>query len=250
MIWVMAAATAPAGRLQKEAVLVSGVPSCAAGVPIFQMLPPEGLHELGLAMHHRSISRGERLAAAGEPVSHLVVVARGRLKVSHATRSGREQVVRTLGPGEFLGEMALFAAAIHEGDLVALEETDVCLLPREAVQSSLLRHPSVALRLVEALSQRLSEAEQLIADLGLRDVGQRLAAELLRLAQGVAPSPDGSVKVRSPVPWAEMAFRLGTTPESLSRRLRAMSDQGLVSQSGVRTVVLRDVDRIRALAQA
>lgn len=217
---------------------------------MFRSLSPDGLEELGQAMQHRCVSRGERLASAGEPVTHLVVVARGRLKVSHLTPGGREQVVRTLGPGEFLGEMALFAPALHEGELVAQEETDICLLPQQAVQSLMHRHPSVAIGLVAALAQRLAEAEQLIADLGLRDVGQRLAAELLRLAQGATPAPDGSVRVRIPAPWAEMAFRLGTTPESLSRRLKAMTEQGLVMQSGVRTVILLDPDRLRALAQA
>lgn len=227
-----------------------GIPSCAATVPIFRSLSSDGLEELGLAMHHRCVGRGERLAAAGEPVTHMVVVARGRLKVSHITQSGREQVVRTLGPGEFLGEMALFSPTLHEGELVALEETDICLLPRQAVQSVMERHPSVAIRLVEALAQRLAEAEQLIADLGLRDVGQRLAAELLRLAQRTTPAPDGTIRVRVPAPWAELAFRLGTTPESLSRRLKAMSEQGLLSQSGLRTVTLLDSERLRALAQA
>ncbi len=157
--------------------------------------------------------------------------------------------MRVIGPGEFLGEMALFAPARHEGDLVAMEDAEVCLVPREAIQALLNSHHSVALRLVEALAQRLSEAEQLIADLGLRDVGQRLAAELLRMAEGAAPDPDGSVVIRLAVPWAELAFRLGTTPESLSRRLGAMADQGLVRQSGARTVILQDLPRLRRIAE-
>jgi CRP/FNR family transcriptional regulator, anaerobic regulatory protein len=229
---------------------MSGIPSCAAGVPIFQALPAEGLEELGEAMRHRHVEKGELLAAAGEPVAHLMVVARGRLKLAHTSRSGREQVVRILGPGEFLGEMALFAPARHEGDLIAVEDADVCLVPRAAMQAVLARHHTVALRLLEALAQRLAEAEQLIADLGLRDVGQRLAAELLRLAETGEVAPDGGVLVHIPAPWAELAFRLGTTPESLSRRLKAMTDQALIAQTGTRTVLLRDLKRLRKVAEA
>ncbi|MFZ5825041.1 MAG: Crp/Fnr family transcriptional regulator [Bacillota bacterium] len=222
------------------------IPACAATVPIFRALPAEGLEELGRAMRHRAFARGERVVGTGEPVTHMIVVARGRLKLVHTTSSGREQVVRTLGPGEFLGEMALFAPATHEGDLIALEETEACLIARDAVQAILKKHPVVAVAAVEALARRLAEAEKLIADLGLRDVGQRLAAELLRLAG----ESEGAVRVRIPVPWAEMARRLGTTPESLSRRLRALVEQGMISQESGRTVVIQDLERLRLVADA
>ena len=224
------------------------IPSCAAGVPIFRVLPPEGLAALGEAMHHRHFAKGELVAAAGEPVEHLIVVAHGRLKAVHTTASGREQVVRTLCPGEFLGEMALFAPARHEGDLVALEDSDTCLVSRRAVQAILARYPETSVRLVQALAERLAETEQLVADLGLRDVGQRLAAELHRLAEK-APPESGARKVHLSLPWSELAVRLGTTPESLSRRLKALQAQGIVAQKSARTLLILDPERLRRLAQ-
>ncbi|BDG62191.1 Crp/Fnr family transcriptional regulator [Caldinitratiruptor microaerophilus] len=223
------------------------IPSCAAGVPIFRVLPAAGLAELGEAMRHRRYAKGELVLAAGDPIEHLVVVARGRLNFLYTTSSGREQVVRALGPGEFLGEMALFTPVRCEGDLVAAEDTDVCLVPRQAVQSILRRHSDVAVRLVEVLAQRLAAAEQTIADLGLRDVGQRLAAELLRMAAGGTRVPDG-IRLRVPVPWAEIAVRLGTTPESLSRRLKALAERGLIRQADARTVVVLDPEGLRRAA--
>lgn len=225
------------------------LPSCAAGVPIFRVLPAEALDELSKAMHHRRYEKGELVIAADAPVEFLAVVARGRLKLVHTSSSGREQVVRTLGPGESVGEMALFTATCQQGDLVALEETDVCLVPRESVQSIMRHHPVVPLRLVEVLARRLAEAEQQVADLGLRDVGQRLALELLRATAGSSPGPDG-FRVTVPGSWAELAVRLGTTPESLSRRLKALGEQGIIRHEGARTVTIRDVERLRKVAEA
>ncbi len=223
------------------------IPGCVAGVPIFRVLPPTGLEELGTALRHRHYDRGEAVAVAGDPVEHLLVVARGRLKLVHSTAGGREQVVRTLEPGEFLGELALFTPVRHEGDLIALEATDVCLVPRQSVQALLRRHPEMAIRLVEVLAQRLAAAEQLIADLGLRDVTQRLASELLRESARGTPGLEG-VRVRMPVPWAEVALRLGTTPESLSRRLRALVEEGVIRQESARTVVILSPERLLELA--
>lgn len=224
------------------------VPSCAANVPIFRVLPPEALLELTRAMRHGSFAKGETIMASGGPVERLVVVARGRVKLVHTSPAGREQIVRTLGPGEFWGELALFAPARQDGDLVAMEETIACLVPREAVQSLMRRYPEVALRLVEALAQRLAEAEQLIADLGLRDVGQRLAAELCRAADHGKLQLEGTL-VRLPVSWAELAVKLGTTPESLSRRLKALVEQGIIRhEEGSRDVLILERERLRRIA--
>lgn len=222
------------------------IPSCAAGVPVFGMLPPDELDRLGSAMHHRHFRKGEVVASSGTVLDHLLVVARGRLNVVHSTGSGREQVVRTLGPGDFMGEMALFYEVRLEGDVVAAEDTDACVLPRRAVQE-VMNRPAVSAKLVEELARRLADAEQLIADLGLREVGQRLAAELLRLMPNGEEKP-GGVEVSIPMPWSRLATKLGTTPETLSRRLGALADQGIIQQSGTRSILILDSDALRRMA--
>lgn len=223
------------------------IPSCAAGVPVFKVLSPEELARLGKEMSHRLFKKGQVVVPAGSVLDCLYVVSRGRLNVVHTSAGGREQIVRTLGPGEFLGEMALFYESVMEGDVVAAEETETCVLPRNAV-SEILRNPEAALRLVEEMAKRLSAAEQLIADLGLREVGQRLAAELLRLATSGKKTPEGIV-VTIPAPWGEMAVRLGTTPETLSRRLGSLADQGVIRQTGGRTVLILDTERLEEAAR-
>jgi len=223
------------------------IPTCAAGVPVFRMLPPSELQRIGQAMRHQHYRKGEVVAAAGSTLDHLYVVARGRLNVVHTTAGGREQVVRSIGPGEFMGEMALFYETVLEGDIVAVEETDACVLPRQAVQE-VLRNPEASLRLVEEMAKRLASAEQLIADLGLRDVGQRLAAELVRLAEGGRRDELG-ITVTLPVPWARLAVKLGTTPETLSRRLGSLADQGLIRQLGGRNILIMDLDGLRRISQ-
>jgi CRP/FNR family transcriptional regulator len=121
-------------------------------------------------------------------------------------------------------------------------------VPRQAIQEILGRYPEAATRLVEALARRLANAERAIGDLGLRDVSQRLAVELLRLSETGTPVADG-IRVRMPVPWVEEAALLGTTPESLSRRLKALAEQGIIRQERVRTIVIRAPERLRELAE-
>lgn len=216
--------------------------SCIHRVPIFQGLPGDNVLRLQRAMHHRELAPGDVILRTGDTVDHLIVVARGLLKLTRVSRSGREQVVRELGPGQFYGEMALFTRLVAEADLVAVSETDACLLRRDAVEAELAVSPAMATALVEALAQRLAEAERTIGELALLDVGQRLASELLRLA-GARHDQRGPVALELPFSWAEMAARLATTPESLSRRLRQLVDDGIVKVNG-RTVTVNDVEAL------
>lgn len=223
------------------------IPSCASTVPFLRVLPEAALSELTGHMRHRELERGEIVALAGEPVDRLIVVARGRLQAVRSSVQGREQVTRVLAPGDFVGELALFTSARHDGDIIATEPSTVCLLARDAVQALLARYPNVAVRLVEALAQRLAAAEDAIAGLSLKDVGARLAAELLRWVPPDS-APTDEVSVRVPTPWVQIAARLGTTPESLSRQLKALAREGIITQVRPRTVVIRDLRRLREIA--
>lgn len=199
-------------------------------------------------MHHRHLQAGELIVSAGEPVTSLIVVARGLLRLSRTSKSGREQVLRELGPGEFFGEMALFTEVESEGDLVAVSETHACVLERTAVQEELQRAPQLAIPLVQEVAKRLAEAERTIGDLALLDVGERLAAELLRLAESIGEPQEDGLSFSLPVPWSQMATKLGTTPESLSRRLKSFSQQGLVRVEG-RSVLIPDLQALRDILE-
>ena len=232
---------------------------CVASVPIFSGLPHDTLLQLAAAVRHREFRRGALIASYSDPIDNLIVVASGRLRVVHTSPSGREQIVREVGPGEFLGELGLVAAARYDGDVIAADDTQACMLSKDAVRRAISSSPEASMRLIESLARRLARAEQVMGDLGARDVGQRLAAELVRAAQGgceCSGRRESNAEVL-PGPWSEMAARLGTTPESLSRRLRTFEDEGLISRpapeaesdpDGARRVVIIDLERLREIS--
>lgn len=233
---------------------------CVASVPIFRDLPHDTLLQLSASVRRMVFARGELIASYGDPIDNLIVVASGQLRVVHASPSGREQIVREVGPGEFMGELGLVASACYDGDVIAAVDTQACMLSKAAVRAAISSSPEASVRLIESLARRLARAEQVMGDLGARDVSQRLAAELVRAAQGACECSGRreSDTVILPGPWAEMAARLGTTPESLSRRLRSFEDEGLISRppapeaesdpDGSRRVVITDLERLRAIA--
>src|SRR5690625_87738 len=108
-------------------------------------MPEKSIQRLRRVMRHRQFQAGEIVVHAGEAIQDLIVVRHGLLFLSRTGKNGREQVVRELAPGQFFGELALFAEIESETDLIASVETRACLLDRNAVQEELQQSPQVAL---------------------------------------------------------------------------------------------------------
>jgi len=122
----------------------------------------------------------------------------------------------------------------------------VCLLRQVDFQDLLRRKPSVALALLQAMSGRLSQAERFISDLTLKTVEERLVSWLLMKAQTGITVGD-QITVILDLSREELASLLGTTIETVSRRLNSLQGQGFLTLHGHRSIVLRDVDGLKAM---
>ncbi|GAA5165340.1 Crp/Fnr family transcriptional regulator [Ornithinimicrobium tianjinense] len=218
---------------------------CVARVPLFRGLTrTEQEHVAALARPTR-ITRGEALYIPGADVSQLMVVHTGRLKISRVGVDGREQVVRVLEPGDFVGESAFLTGARPDHQAVALEDGSLCVFRHGDVAALVREHPSIGLHMLQELSRRLEETEARLASVVSLDVSARLADYLLGLP--ARRSADG-LTVRLPLAKKDIASLLGTTPESLSRQLRRLAEAGLVSEHGPGLVTIADVDGLLALS--
>lgn len=210
--------------------------SCVAIVPLFQGLSPKEQDEI--ARHARPMRRrrGEVIHRPGDDVSHLLVVHRGRIRISHLAASGHEQVLRILEPGDFIGETAFVTGARPDDWATALGDVELCSFDHAELGQLVAQFPDIALRMLRTVTSRLDAAERLIADLTSADVEARLAGYLVGLP---ARHVDGRLVVTLPVAKKDVASLIGTTPETLSRKLAAFTEAGLITVSG-RDVVITD----------
>lgn len=158
----------------------------------------------------------------GDTECNLYYLQYGWLKVVKSAPDGREQVLRFLGPGEIFNEIGVFAKRASPATAIALEESGIWLIPRQALEEVLLTHPHTALQIMENMAERFISLVALAADLSLRTVEARLAKFLLEQAHG-----DVIERKR----WAthtELAAHLGTVPDVLSRVFRELTKAGLI----------------------
>ncbi|WP_454151425.1 Crp/Fnr family transcriptional regulator [Microbacterium lacticum] len=218
---------------------------CVSRVPIFQGLTREEQLRVAEFVRPVHVAKGETVYSPGQSVSRLLVMHSGQLKVSHAAANGQEQILRTVTDGDVVGERAFLTGHLPNDLVVALEDSRMCVFDHTDLSALLRDYPDVGLRMLRTLSDRLASVERLLAAITSSDVSARIAAYLLDLPGGIR---DGVPTVWLPLAKYEIASYLGTTPETLSRRLAALAASGVIELHGRREVTILDIDGLERVA--
>jgi len=220
--------------------------TCVARVPIFAGLTPDQQMEVARFARPIRVAAGEALYAPGRPVSRLMVVHEGSVKISHISPAGIERIVRVLKPGDVAGESAFLTGRWPDHFAIAMTPAEMCVFDHDRLAALVRDLPDIALRMLQTLSTRLASAERLLAAITSSDVGARVAAYLLDLP--AAPGSDGAVVVHLPMAKKDVASYLGTTPETLSRRLASLADDGVIRLGRGSEITITDVDGLSGRA--
>lgn len=210
---------------------------CVSLVPLFAGLTREQQADVATLARPVTVEPGETFVRAGAREAPLFVVHAGMVKLSRTTADGRSTTVQVLGPGEVGGETWLLTGERPENDVVALEAARICVFEPSALDTIVREFPGVGVALLRSLAVRLHSAERMLTARTLADVGARLAAYLLDCPTtwGV----DGAVTAHLPMAKKDIATFLGTSPETVSRRLKAFEHEGLIQVRGM-DVDIRD----------
>lgn len=211
----------------------TGESTCIDQVPIFQNLTEEEKGEVAQITRRKTAEKGEQIYALGDEVDSLFVIHEGLVKIYRLSDTGKEQVIRLIKPGDFLGELTLFSHSPMGHFAEALEDTTMCIIEGERLKELMGKYPSIAFKVLEELSRRLEQTEQLLEEISLHSVERRIAQTLLDLSEG------GDV-VELEMSKKDLASQMGMTSETLSRKLSSFQAQGLIDQIGQRRIIIQD----------
>lgn len=197
-------------------------------LPLFGGLTDEDLEILLAESCQRTFEAGDLLFYQGDPGSTCHIILQGRVRIFVVGEDGRELAVRILGPGEIVGEMALFEDLPRSANVEALDQTHTVELDEATLTRCLRRSPALAFGLLRALSSRLrsttEDAERLVS----LPVPERLLRQLRRLAAWSGRPAPGGVRITPPMTQQELASLVGTSRESVNRALVGLRRQGKV----------------------
>lgn len=215
---------------------------CIAKVPIFNHLPYADMLEIARTSHNKTYQKGDIIFEAGNASEHLYIVHRGQVKIYRLTPSGKEQLIRIMEPGDFMGELSLFTEETLTSYAEAMKKTEICAIHKSDLRSLIVTKPEIALHLLEAFSKRMNETEKTIERFSAQDTEKRIAAYLVELADVAFENSttDSGLDITLPMSKGDLASYIGMTQETLSRRLSAFQDNGWIAQSGQRGITILD----------
>lgn len=172
----------------------------------------------------------------GEPAEYVYILESGWVKATRMTHEGREQGLHFLRPVEIFGDNAVFTRTTYPATTTVLEATDVWMIPSESLLTMVKRFPDLALAIIHILSERVLKYIELVEDLSLSSVEARLASTLLRNTELV----EGQLMVvrREWTTLDEMAVRLGTVRDVLSRAMKTLELEGYIKVDKQKIVIV------------
>ncbi len=215
---------------------------------LFGGLDSADLEKIAAITISESYEPGNIVFLAGEEVDGFYVVAEGRAKGYRTSPAGKQQIIRLLEPGDVIAEAAIFAGKDYPVSLEITETARMLFIPRDEFIELLRDEPDFSLQMLAELTHRLRFLVGLVEDLSLREVPARLAKYLLDRAVKEHDRLTPGLRVELKSSKQELANMLGTTPETLSRKLKQLAETGAIERldSGIKLTDISHLQRLSA----
>jgi len=186
----------------------------------------------------KSYEKGELIFSDGEKAAGFFVNLSGQVKVYKLSADGREQILHIINPAEAFAEAALFTGSTFPAFAEPLTPSRLMYFPKDRFLGLIQANPQLSLNMIAGLSTLLRHFVDLVEDLSLKDVGARLSTYLLELASRSdrAQGEEGVFELE--VTKTQLASRLGTISETLSRAFRRLQNDNMIRVEGRRITIL------------
>ena len=195
---------------------------------LFAGLPDADFAALVAEIAIKRLERGETLFHRGDASTSFYFLETGLVELSLVSPTGEKKTLEVVGPGRTFGEaIAFMQERRFPVTAEALEPSRLFRIPADKYTELLRSDSDACMRLLADISQHLHARVREIEHLTIQNARSRLISYLLdHIAQ---QSEDDKATVRLALPRHVIASRLSITPETLSRLLRSLTDEGLIS---------------------
>ncbi len=200
-------------------------------VDIFQDLSKAEMREMDQTTTMSTCRRGKIFYQPEDTSEVLFILKKGRVQLYRISPEGKKLIVSTVGAGTIFGEMAIIGQRMHNTFAEAVNDCLLCVMSRHDVERLILSKPSVALRVMDLMANRLSEAEARLEDMAFKSIPARLAALLVRLREEQGQEIYGYTH-------QDLAEAVGTYRETTTQILNEFKAQGLISIGRKRITIL------------
>jgi CRP/FNR family transcriptional regulator, cyclic AMP receptor protein len=213
-----------------------------AGAGIFQGVEPSAVSALIKQLRPVDFPRGHTVFAEGEPGDRLYIIVSGKVKIARRSPDGRENLLTIMGPPDMFGELSVFDPGPRTSSAITITAVQAVSMDRAALRAWIAERPQIAEQLLRVLARRLRRTNNNLADLILTDVPERVAKQLLALAQRFGTREGGGLRVTHDL-TQEIAQLVGASRETVNKALADFAHRGWIRLEG-KSVLISDSERL------
>jgi CRP/FNR family transcriptional regulator, cyclic AMP receptor protein len=206
----------------------------------FQTLSPSLRHDIWRVAQIRRFKDGQLITARGDPPEYWAGVAKGAVKVSSTSVTGKLVTLTYVEPGTWFGDTAMFDGGKRTHDGHAHGDTSLLTVARTQLQDIMSRHVELTEALLRLQARRVRILFGLVEDLNALPLRARLAKQLVHLSRsyGMPAEAGGGVRIGLQLAQEELAHLLGASRQRVNQELKQMEREGLIRLEPLGLIVL------------
>jgi CRP-like cAMP-binding protein len=216
-----------------------------ARIPLFRSLDAEAIRRLDSQCVWRRVKAKEWVLKYNDGGADLYFVSQGHVRALIRTPAGRESILRDIRDGEYFGELAAIDGQPRSAGIIAVTDSIIARMSPAIFRGVVHAHADVCDQLLALLASQIRMLANRVNEYGTLDVRTRLYAELLRLAR---TGRSGEAVISPPPTHAELAARVSSRREAVTRELNSLARAGLLDRRRG-ALVLLDRARLASLIE-
>lgn len=201
---------------------------------LFHAMTEKELQQIASFCTYKNAAKGVLLFSEGEKASYFYYILQGKVKIYKQSPAGMEYTIEIHSEGDLVAEAAIFDKETYPANCSTLEDTFLISIPKDNFKQLIFDNPELAIKVMHGYSLRLRKLVDAVEQLSLYDIKIRLAIFLLKNA-----AFDGKNTIcQLNSSKKELASALGTIPETLSRALKYLKDNELITEEDNHVFIL------------
>jgi CRP/FNR family transcriptional regulator/CRP/FNR family cyclic AMP-dependent transcriptional regulator len=218
-------------------------------IPLFKHLKDAQLKEIASRCKRVPYAKGKAIFYKTDLGTDLYIVLSGKLKAVLTDDEGDEMVLAHFEKGAFFGELSLLDGKGRSATITADSDAELAVLKKDDFLDLITKDPKIAVELMITLVERLRKADDMIESLAFLEVGERLVRSILDSADPKEGIDKGYLRVKK-VTHKELAARIGSSREAVSKCMKVLSSKGIIRESDGDIFIAHDaIDHLRDAAK-
>ncbi len=206
--------------------------------PLFAGLRDEDLKGITAISTLKKMAKKEVIFSEGEEAKGFYILLSGKVKLYKISPEGKEQILHVVSAPDAFAEAALFLEGNYPAFAEALTDGQLLFIPGRDFIQLIERNPRLSINMIVSLSHFLKRFASLIEELSLKEVSSRIAKYVLDLSLKGGREGKNPAEVELDLSKTQLASKLGTISETLSRTLGKMRSKGMIEVKKDKILIL------------